>query len=138
MINKVTNECNISGKLYGFGRFGLKKDEKDGKIRGSITVLTDAETQNVVEINFLPQSPTYKSGKDNNNYSVLEQIIEEEKIDATEEDVTAKIEDMAKAQGKKAPDLKKDMAARQLDYVKNEIIVKKLFDFLKSANEIKK
>lgn len=79
MIKEVTNECNISGKLYGFGRFGLKKDEKDGKIRGSITVLTDAETQNVVEINFLPQSPTYKSGKVNNNYSVLEQIIEEEK-----------------------------------------------------------
>lgn len=79
MINKVTNECNISGKLYGFGRFGLKRDENDGKIRGSITVLTDAETQNVVEINFLPQSPTYKSGKDNNNYNVLKQIIEEEK-----------------------------------------------------------
>lgn len=79
MINKVTNECNISGKLYGFGRFGLKKDESDGKIRGSIVVLTDAETQNVVEINFLPQSPTYKSGKENNNYSVLEQIIDEEK-----------------------------------------------------------
>ncbi len=69
---------------------------------------------------------------------VIGKIIEEEKIDATEEDVTAKIEEMAKAQGKKAPDLKKDMAARQLDYVKNEIIVKKLFDFLKSANEIKK
>ena len=69
---------------------------------------------------------------------VIGKIIEEEKIDATEEDVTAKLEEMAKAQGKKAPDLKKDMAARQLDYVKNEIIVKKLFDFLKSANEIKK
>lgn len=69
---------------------------------------------------------------------VIGKIIEEEKIDATEEDVTAKIEEMAKAQGKKAPDLKKDMAARQLDYIKNEIIVKKLFDFLKSANEIKK
>lgn len=69
---------------------------------------------------------------------VIGKIIEAEKIDATEEDVTAKIEEMAKAQGKKAPDLKKDMAARQLDYVKNEIIVKKLFDFLKSANEIKK
>lgn len=69
---------------------------------------------------------------------VIGKIIEEEKIDATEDDVTAKIEEMAKAQGKKAPDLKKDMAARQLDYVKNEIIVKKLFDFLKSANEIKK
>lgn len=69
---------------------------------------------------------------------VIGKIIEEEKIDVTEDDVTAKIEEMAKAQGKKAPDLKKDMAARQLDYVKNEIIVKKLFDFLKSANEIKK
>lgn len=69
---------------------------------------------------------------------VIGKIIEEEKIDATEDDVTAKIEEMAKAQGKKAPDLKKDMAARQLDYVKNEIIVKKLFDFLKSTNEIKK
>lgn len=69
---------------------------------------------------------------------VIGKIIEEEKIDATEDDVTAKIEEMAKAQGKKAPDLKKDMAARQLDYIKNEIIVKKLFDFLKSANEIKK
>ena len=69
---------------------------------------------------------------------VIGKIIEEEKIDATEDDVTAKIEEMAKAQGKKVPDIKKDMAARQLDYVKNEIIVKKLFDFLKSANEIKK
>ena len=69
---------------------------------------------------------------------VIGKIIEEEKIDATEDDVTAKIEEMAKAQGKKAPDLKKDMAARQLDSIKNEIIVKKLFDFLKSANEIKK
>ena len=67
---------------------------------------------------------------------VIEKIIADEKIEATEEDVEAKIQDMAKAQGKEAPDVKKNMAARQLDYVKNEIIIKKLFDFLKSANKI--
>lgn len=67
---------------------------------------------------------------------VIEKIIADEKIEATEEDVEAKIQDMAKAQGKEAPDVKKNMAARQLDYVKNEIIIKKLFDFLKGANKI--
>ena len=67
---------------------------------------------------------------------VIEKIIADEKIEATEEDVEAKIQDMAKAQGKEAPDVRKNMAARQLDYVKNEIIIKKLFDFLKSANKI--
>ncbi len=67
---------------------------------------------------------------------VIEKIIADEKIEATEEDVEAKIQDMAKAQGKEAPDVKKNMAARQLDYIKNEIIIKKLFDFLKSANKI--
>ncbi len=67
---------------------------------------------------------------------VIEKIITDEKIEATDEDVEAKIQDMAKAQGKEAPDVKKNMAARQLDYVKNEIIIKKLFDFLKSANKI--
>lgn len=77
MINKAQNDGTVSGKLYGFGRFGLEKIEKDGeiKIRGSINVLTDEVTNNVVEVNFLPQSPTYKSGKTNNNFKVLEKII---------------------------------------------------------------
>ena len=67
---------------------------------------------------------------------VIEKIISDEKIDATEADVEARIEEMAKAQGREVPDLKKNMQARQLDYVKNEIVIKKLFDFLKSANVI--
>ncbi len=67
---------------------------------------------------------------------VIEKVIETEKIEATEEDVEAKVADMAKTQGKKVPDVKKNMAARQLDYIKNEIIIKKLFDTLKQANVI--
>lgn len=67
---------------------------------------------------------------------VIEKIISDEKIEATDADVEARIEEMAKAQGREVPDLKKNMQARQLDYVKNEIVIKKLFDFLKSANII--
>ena len=67
---------------------------------------------------------------------VIEKIIEMNDIEATESDVEARVEEMAKAQGKPAPDVKKNMQARQLDYIKNEIIIKKLFDFLKGANTI--
>ena len=67
---------------------------------------------------------------------VIDKIIETEKIDATEEDVDAKISEMAKAQNKPVPEVKDKMQARQLDYIKNEIIIKKLFDTLKKENVI--
>ena len=68
---------------------------------------------------------------------VINAIIETEKIDATDEDVENKVAEMAKNQGKEVPDIKKNLGAKQLDYVKNEIIIKKFFDLLKSANTIK-
>ncbi len=68
---------------------------------------------------------------------VIEQIIENEKIEATDEDVEKRVEEMAKNQDKPVPDIKKNMGARQLDYVKNEIIIKKLFELLKSENTVK-
>ncbi len=67
---------------------------------------------------------------------VIEKIIEVEKIDATEEDVEKRVEEMAKNQNKPAPDVKKNMGARQLDYIKNDIIIKKLFETLKTSNVI--
>lgn len=67
---------------------------------------------------------------------VIEAIIEKEEIAATDEDVELRVEEMAKAQGKPAPDVKKNMQARQLDYIKNEIVIKKFFDLLKTANTI--
>ena len=68
---------------------------------------------------------------------VIESIIEAEKIEATEDDVEARVKEMAEKQGKPAPDVKKNMQARQLDYIKNEIIIKKFFELLKSENTIK-
>ncbi len=67
---------------------------------------------------------------------VIEKIITDEKIEATDSDIEERIEEMAKSQNKPAPDVKKNMAARQLDYIKNDIIIKKLFDFLKKENNI--
>ncbi len=67
---------------------------------------------------------------------VIEAIIEKEEIKATDEDVEKRVEEMATAQGKEVPDVKKNMAARQLDYIKNEIIIKKFFELLKNSNTI--
>lgn len=66
----------------------------------------------------------------------IETLIEREEIVATDEEVEARVEEMAKAQGKPVPDIKKNMGARQLDYIKNEIVIKKFFEYLKSANTI--
>ncbi len=67
---------------------------------------------------------------------VIERVIKVEKIEATEEDVQARVDEMAKAQGKPAPEVKEKMNARQLDYIKNEIVIKKLFETLKNINVI--
>ena len=67
---------------------------------------------------------------------VIQKIIEVEKIEATDAEVDERIKEMAEKQGKKAPDLKGNMNARQLDYIKDEIIIKKLFDLLKNENKI--
>ena len=65
---------------------------------------------------------------------VIEKIITDEKIEATEEEVEKRFEEMAKNQNKPLPDVKKHMNARQLDYIKDDIIIKKLFEMLKKEN----
>ena len=67
---------------------------------------------------------------------VIEAIIEKEEVVATDEEVEKRVEEMAKSQGKEVPDIKKNMGARQLDYIRNDIIIKKFFDLLKSFNTI--
>ena len=67
---------------------------------------------------------------------VIGQIIDNEKLEATEEDVEKRIEEMAKAQNKPAPDVKKNLQAGQLEYFKNEIVINKLFDLLKKENTV--
>ncbi|MDE7329519.1 MAG: hypothetical protein K2N30_00225, partial [Clostridia bacterium] len=67
---------------------------------------------------------------------VIDKIVREEKLDATEEEVEAKIAEQAASVEKSAEEYKKNMDPRQLDYIRNDIIITKLFDLLKANNEL--
>ena len=69
---------------------------------------------------------------------IISQIIKDEAIEATEEEVDAKIAEQAKSVDKDAAEYKKGMDPRQFDYIRNDIIITKLFDFLKANNEMYK
>lgn len=70
------------------------------------------------------------------NQLIISQIIKDEKIDASEEEIEAKVAEQAESVGKSAEEYKKTMDPRQFDYIKNDIIVTKLFSFLKENNEM--
>lgn len=65
----------------------------------------------------------------------LEAIVKAENLDVTDAEVEAEIVRMAEAQGKSADDLKKHVDARQTEYIRNDLLSKKLLTFLKEANE---
>lgn len=67
---------------------------------------------------------------------VIDKIITDQKLEATDEDVEKRIEEMAADTNMAVPEYKKHMQAKQMDYVKNDVIVKKLFDYLKANNTI--
>lgn len=67
---------------------------------------------------------------------IISKIIKDEKIEADEAEVKEKIAKQAESVGKSAEEYEKTMDPRQVDYIKNDIIVTKLFDFLKANNEM--
>ena len=67
---------------------------------------------------------------------IISQIIEEEKIEATEEEVNAKVAEQAKSVEKDVEEYKKGMDPRQFDYIRSDIIITKLFAMLKANNEM--
>ena len=67
---------------------------------------------------------------------IVSKIIKDEKIEADEAEVKEKIAKQAESVGKSAEEYEKTMDPRQADYIKNDIIVTKLFDFLKANNEM--
>ncbi|MBE7084671.1 MAG: trigger factor [Clostridiales bacterium] len=70
------------------------------------------------------------------NQLIISQIIKNEAIEATEEEVDAKIAEQAKSVEKDVAEYKKGMDPRQFDYIRNDIIITKLFSFLKANNEM--
>ena len=69
---------------------------------------------------------------------IISHVIKEEKIEATEEEVDAKVAEQAASVEKTAEEYKKNMDPRQFDYIRSDIIITKLFNLLKENNEMYK
>ncbi len=67
---------------------------------------------------------------------VIDKIVRTEGFKAEPEEVDAKVEEQAKSVGKTAEEYKKSMDPRQFEYIESDIIITKLFDFLKANNEL--
>ncbi len=67
---------------------------------------------------------------------VIEKIIKSENITVSEKEVDDKIAEQAKSVEKTAEEYKKTIDPRQLDYIKNDLVITKLFEFLMANNEL--
>lgn len=79
-MRKNENTENIEGKIY---QFDLKekvtgensKNPGTPYITGTVEVAVDAEASNIIPTHYTYVAPTYSSGKPNNTYTALKQII---------------------------------------------------------------
>lgn len=82
-MRKTVNKERIEGRLYDISQLTLKtvqnsESEHFGQefISGSIDVATDEDCLNIVTVRFTFVQATYKSGKVNNTFGVLKNLIE--------------------------------------------------------------
>ena len=69
---------------------------------------------------------------------VIEKIIKDENITATQEEIDEKVASQAAEVEKTAEEYKKTIDPRQLEYIANDIVITKLFDFLSANNKLVK
>ncbi len=67
---------------------------------------------------------------------VIEKIVKDENITASQEEIDAKVAEQAKSVEKTVEEYMKSIDARQIEYIANDIVVTKLFDFLKANNNL--
>ena len=67
---------------------------------------------------------------------VIDKILTAEDIKATEEDIENKLKEQAESVGKSYEEYVKTVNDRQRSYIENEVIIDKLFKFLKENNQI--
>lgn len=69
---------------------------------------------------------------------VIEKIIKDENISATQEEIDAKIASQAAEVEKTVEEYKKNIDPRQVEYIANDIVITKLFEFLSANNKLVK
>ncbi len=67
---------------------------------------------------------------------VIDKLVKTEGFKVEDGELDAKIEEQAKSVGKTLEEYKKTIDPRQVEYIGNDIIITKLFDFLKANNEL--
>lgn len=82
-MRKTLNRERVEGRLYDVSQLALKQVQNSDSpnfgqdfIGGSIDIATDDECLNIVTVYFTFVQPTYKSGKTNNTYGVLKNLID--------------------------------------------------------------
>lgn len=68
---------------------------------------------------------------------VLEKLIRTENLDIEESDIDARVAEMAETQGVKVEEFKKNLDNNAINQIANEMLMKKLLDFLRQNNTIK-
>jgi trigger factor len=69
---------------------------------------------------------------------IIDKIVKEEKIAAEQAEIDAKVAEQAASVNKSVEDYKKTMDRRQLEYITNDIVITKLFEFLMANNNLTK
>ncbi len=77
-----------------------------------------------------------QAAKNVKNQLIIGKLIEEEKVEATEEEIDAKVAEQAASVGKTVEEYKKNFDPRQIDYIRSDIVITKLFKALKDGNEM--
>ncbi|MBR7159510.1 MAG: trigger factor, partial [Clostridia bacterium] len=76
--------------------------------------------------------------KDVKTRLTLEAIIKAENLEVSDEEVDAKLSEMADRIGKPLDEYKKNIPAQQLEYIKSDVLYTKLVDLLMSKNKFAK
>ncbi len=67
---------------------------------------------------------------------IIEKLLKDENITASEEEIAQKIAEQAASVGKEPAEYEKTLDSRQREYIENDIRITKLFDFLIANNEM--
>lgn len=88
----------------------------------------------------LRNSKTEEAKRDVKIRLVLEAIVKAENLDVTDAELDAELARIAESAGKSVEEYRKGVDERQLSYIKNDLLMKKLIEFLKANNtfEVKK
>jgi hypothetical protein len=88
-MRKNDNSMNIEGKIYQFDLTEKVTGENSKQpgthcINGTVDVAIDKDQSNIIQVHYTYVTPTYNSGKTNNTYTALKQIIDSGKTIMTD------------------------------------------------------